>query len=148
MNLRTNFHSEQRRSSPQSSVYNLRLQAFSTFCACCLSKVLASLRSRRLEEVGARKNGRARERHAREFLSPRVSPPRAPVLSCVHYFQEPATQARYSLGTDERASILQEPTPEFGYSDADGVHQDLVVRHSSGHPRSPCQTFCAAVEPR
>ena len=98
--------------------------------------------------AGARKNGRARERHAREFLSPRMSPPRAPVLSCVHYFQEPATQARYSLGTDERASILQEPTPEFGYSDADRVHQDLVVRHSSGHPRSPCQTFCAAVEPR
>ena len=40
---------------------------------------VASLRSRRLEVVGERKNGRARERHARGEggpLSPRVSPSR------------------------------------------------------------------------
>ena len=41
-----------------------------------------SLRSRRLEVEGTRKNGRAR-----------VSPSRAPVLSFAHYFQAPATQA-------------------------------------------------------
>ena len=41
---------------------------------------LCSLRSRRLEVVGARKNGCTRGR-------------RAPVLSSAHYFQGPATQA-------------------------------------------------------
>ena len=40
-----------------------------------------SLRSRRLEVVGIRKNGRG------------VSPSRAPVLSFAHNFQAPATQA-------------------------------------------------------
>ena len=29
----------------------------------------------------------------RRFLSPRVSPSRAPVFSCAHYFQAPAMQA-------------------------------------------------------
>ena len=48
-----------------------------------------SLRSRRLEVVGTRKNGCARRRHARG----EVSPSRAPVLSFAHYFQAPATQA-------------------------------------------------------
>ena len=48
-----------------------------------------SLRSRRLEVVGERENERARGRHARG----RVSPSRAPVFSCAHYFQAPATQA-------------------------------------------------------
>ena len=48
-----------------------------------------SLRSRRLEVVGTRKNRRVRTR-------PRVSP-RAPVLSFAHYFQAPATQAILSL---------------------------------------------------
>ena len=37
----------------------------------------------RLEVVGARKNGSARGRHAE-----------TPVLSCAHYFQAPATQAK------------------------------------------------------
>ena len=48
-----------------------------------------SLRSRRLEVVGARKK------------TPRVSSSRAPVLSCAHYFQAPATQAqgRYPIET-------------------------------------------------
>ena len=50
---------------------------------------LASLRSRRLEVVGTRKNGLARRRHAR------VSPSRALVLSFTHYFQAPATQATF-----------------------------------------------------
>ena len=44
-----------------------------------------NLRSRRLEVVGARKK-RAREKESR------VSPSRAPVLFCAHYFQAPATQ--------------------------------------------------------
>ena len=43
-----------------------------------------SLRSRRLGVVGVRKNGR-------------VSPSHAPVLSCAHYFQAPATQAKINL---------------------------------------------------
>ena len=41
-----------------------------------------SLRSRRLEVAGERENGRARE-----------TPSRAPVFSCAHYLQAPATQA-------------------------------------------------------
>ena len=60
-----------------------------------------SLRSRRLEVVGERQNGRARE--TREgwgsSLSPRVSPSRAPVFSCAHYFQAPATQAKEIFAT-------------------------------------------------
>ena len=52
-----------------------------------------SLLSRHLEVVGARKNGRERETH----FSPRVSPSRAPVLFCAHYFQAPATQAIFYL---------------------------------------------------
>ena len=40
---------------------------------------------RRLEVVGEIENGRARGRH--------VSPSGAPVFSCAHYFQAPATQA-------------------------------------------------------
>ena len=33
----------------------------------------------------------------RRFLSPRVSPSRAPVFSCAHYLQAPATQAMWYL---------------------------------------------------
>ena len=53
-----------------------------------------SLRSRRLQVVGTRKNGRKR-RHARGkgSLTPHVSPSRAPVLSFAHYFPAPVTQA-------------------------------------------------------
>ena len=47
-----------------------------------------SLRSRRVEVVGTRKNERARRRHA-----PCVSPSCASVLSFAHYFQAPAPQA-------------------------------------------------------
>ena len=47
-----------------------------------------SLRSRRLEVVGTRKNGRAR---------PLACLPRAPVLSFARYFQAPATQANWLL---------------------------------------------------
>ena len=59
-----------------------------------------SLRSRRLEVVGETENGRARGRHARGdcSLSPRVFPSRAPVFSCAHYFQAPATQAIEWMG--------------------------------------------------
>ena len=39
----------------------------------------------RLKVMGERENGRARGR--------RMSPSRAPVYSCAHYFQAPATQA-------------------------------------------------------
>ena len=62
-----------------------------------------SLRSKRLEVVGARKNGRAREEDTREGRgSTRVSPSCAPVLSCAHYFQAPAKQA-----TSDFSIILQ-----------------------------------------
>ena len=59
----------------------------------------ASLRSRRLEVVGERENRRAWGRHARG-----VSPSRAPVFSCDHYFQAPATQARE---THHRCPVFQ-----------------------------------------
>ena len=63
-------------------------------------QMLFSLCSRRLEVVGARKNGRARG--SVEVVSARknwrargsVSPSRARVLSCAHYFQAPAMQAK------------------------------------------------------
>ena len=61
-----------------------------------------SLRSRGLEVVGTRKNGRARRRHARgegalarKAPENRLSPSRAPVLSFAHFFQAPATQAKW-----------------------------------------------------
>ena len=54
--------------------------------------VRPSLRSKCLEVVGERENGRVRGRHARG-----VSPSRAPVFSCAHYFQAPATQAKSDL---------------------------------------------------
>ena len=63
------------------------------------------LRSRRLEVVGERENGRARRRHAREVgssLTPRMSPSRAFVLSFTHYFQAPATQARNDRAANEK----------------------------------------------
>ena len=57
---------------------------------------LFSLRSRRLEVVGTRKNGGARRRH------PSSAPSRVPVLSFTHYFQAPARQAAlYSCYTVE-----------------------------------------------
>ena len=54
-----------------------------------------SLRSRRLEVVGTRKNGRARK-ETREG-TPRAFPSRTPVLSFAHYFQAPATQANLGI---------------------------------------------------
>ena len=62
------------------------LNSFECFGPCHgLITLLTSLRSRRLEVVGTRKNGR----------TPCVSPSRAPVLSFARYFQAPATQATY-----------------------------------------------------
>ena len=62
-----------------------------------------SLRSRRLEVVAGswRKKERVHERETREGRGSRVSSSRAPVLSCAHYFQAPATQAkrRYPIET-------------------------------------------------
>ena len=56
-----------------------------------------SLRSRRLEVVGERENGRARGRH---------SPSRAPVFPCAHHFQAPATQATQFKTQDAENHIL------------------------------------------
>ena len=66
---------------------------------CCAHRSQCNLRSRRLEVVGERENGRARGRHVRGEgpLSPRLSPFRAPVFSCAHYLQAPATQANLSV---------------------------------------------------
>ena len=55
-----------------------------------LKTILLSLRSRRLEVVRARKNGRARGRHACLSLA------RYWVLSCSHYFQAPATLVSFA----------------------------------------------------
>ena len=62
----------------------------------------SSLRSRRGELVGARKNGRARARHA--------SLPRMSVLSSAHYFQAHATQSRRQVfeSVDKILSVMIE----------------------------------------
>ena len=53
---------------------------------------IINLRSRRLEVVGTRKNGRARRRHARgEVLA--CLPRSRRALSFAHYLQAPASQA-------------------------------------------------------
>ena len=58
--------------------------------------------SRRLEVVRAKKNGR--ESETRESSS------RAPVLSCFHYFQAPATQAKRQIfeSVDKILSVMIE----------------------------------------
>ena len=65
-----------------------------------LWRTISSLRSRRLGVVGTRKNGRARR-----GLTPRVSPSRAPVLSFAHFFQAPATQARWFQSGTKRKPV-------------------------------------------
>ena len=55
-----------------------------TICLCS-QLLFYSLRSRRLEVVGTRKNGRVRRPH----VTPRVSPSRAPFLSFTYHFQAP-----------------------------------------------------------
>ena len=63
---------------------------------CFSPRVFVRISLRALGSSG-RKRERARARETREgwqsSLSPRVSPFRAPVFSCAHYFQAPATQA-------------------------------------------------------
>ena len=55
---------------------------------------ICSLRSRYLEVVSTRKSGHRKRRHASgEGAFPH---PSCVSLACVHYFQEPATQARIS----------------------------------------------------
>ena len=53
------------------------------------------MRSRRLEVVGTRKNGRARRRHARGDFA--CLPRARPFSLFTHYFQEPATKAKRGL---------------------------------------------------
>ena len=65
-----------------------------------------SLRSRRLEVVGERENGRARGRHAR------VSPSRTRVFSCAHYFQAPATQANLDSRAIPSSSLQRKSEDE------------------------------------
>ena len=65
-----------------------------------LCMMISSLRSRRLGVVGTRKNGRARR-----GLTPCVSPSRAPVLSFAHFFQAPATQARWFQSGTKRKPV-------------------------------------------
>ena len=60
-----------------------------------------SLRSRRLEVVGARKNGRES-----------VSPSRAPVLSCAHYFQQ-NRELETKLLHDRARACSPLPVPRF-----------------------------------
>ena len=56
--------------------------------------VAGAWKERRKERTGAREGDTQGER---EPLSPRVSPSRAPLFSCAHYFQAPATQAVQEL---------------------------------------------------
>ena len=68
---------------------------------------ISSLRSRRLEVVGTRKNGRARGRHARG-VTPRVSPSRAPAFSL-----SPTTSKRLlrRLYDQSRHQLIGSSTP-------------------------------------
>ena len=63
--------------------------------------VVPSLRSRRWEVAGERENGRA-------------SPSRAPVFSCAHYFQAPATQATSFPGSFLQGRKREDPGNEVG----------------------------------
>ena len=74
-----------------------------------------SLRSRRLEVVGERENRRARG------TVTRVSPSRAPVFSCAHYLQAPATQA--TRETAKALSYHPRPRSEKLGSDARQVKE-------------------------
>jgi len=58
----------------------------------CNLQFYHSPRSRRLREGDTR---------GVSYLSPRVSPSRAPVFSGAHYFQAPATQANFIMGSDQ-----------------------------------------------
>ena len=89
-------------------------------------KEISSLRSRRLEVVGERENGRARGRH------PRVSPSRAPVFSCAHYFQAPATQAK-----TRPARAFKTPSVFLSCSDS-----DLINRKICRLPKIPLAFSC------
>ena len=61
-------------------------------------------------------SGRKRERaHARET---RVSPSRAPVFFCVHYFQVPATQA--NLGKDMQRGLMMWSLPPVTWGNKRG----------------------------
>ena len=67
--------------SAEKAYFQVYLSNKAVLLSCCF-------RSRSLEVVGERENGRARGRHARG-----ESPSRAPVFSCANYFQAPAAQA-------------------------------------------------------
>ena len=76
-----------------SRMYYIKGNAFS------LKGSVSSLRSRRLEVVGERENGRARGRQVRGFYFSRTRF----FFLCAHWFQAPATQARNrSLQTENR----------------------------------------------
>ena len=65
-------------------------------------KIYVSLLSRRLEVVSERENRRARGRH--------VSPTRAPVFSCAHYFQAPYLRRRNRHSWGLKFLHAQHPT--------------------------------------
>ena len=76
----------------QGVVNTFGAQGPQTICLCS-QLLFYSLRSRRLEVVGTRKNGHVRRPH----VTPRVSPSRAPFLSFTYHFQAPTTQASDNL---------------------------------------------------
>ena len=86
-----------------------------------------SLRSRRLEVVGTRKNGRARRR-----LTPCVSPSRAPVLSFARFFQAPATQATSNLGVSIDSSGLIEAHWENSWEDWEKKSNEQINKKEWG----------------
>ena len=99
--------------------------------AICVSRVLLDGLQKKerllvvyLEVVGERENWPAGGR-----LSPRVSPSRAPVFSCAHYFQAPATQATKHLASVACCSkiiTLVLPYPPLS------IHGSLIVSFGAG----------------
>ena len=105
-----------------------------------------SLRSRRLEVVGTRKNGCARRRHARgEGDSPLACLPRAPVLSFAHNFQAPATQAKsgfigsFNLSWSEWSRIT-DPDPNHLKGTHPLISKKVARNVSANHKEELCKT--------
>ena len=78
---------------------------------------------------------------AREGDTPRVSPSRAPVFSCAHHFQEPATQASriQEIAPKQTALNNQEAifNPMSVYLRAKLVPREVVAVNQGGEPSPP-----------
>jgi len=86
---------------------------------------LNSLRSRRLEVVGERENGRARGRHAKGEVSPRVSPSCARVFLCV---STTSKRPLRGLGVGKPGSTPPRKIPKYPPTSLFGKFQKLGCR--------------------